>query len=124
MFNTPKPGMSREASTLIAIQNVTSDLRAGFTAARDMSSHGNGYADVDSPETPSTKAHRWPALSGGGAGHYLGSHSAGWSRQIRSLRSWCVLSKKRVLRCVNTSNTGVDWIKLFPTGRVLVQQYR
>src|SRR5437016_5503320 len=23
------------------------DLRAGFTAARDMSSHGNGYADVD-----------------------------------------------------------------------------
>src|SRR5207253_2831325 len=47
MFNTPKPGMSREASTLIAISNLQSDLRAGFTAARDMSSHGNGYADVD-----------------------------------------------------------------------------
>src|SRR5437870_6024523 len=47
MFNTPKPGMSREMSTLIAIHNLQSDLRAGFTSARDMSSHGNGYADVD-----------------------------------------------------------------------------
>ena len=47
MFNTPRPGMSRETSTLIAIQNLQADLRAGFTAARDMSSHGNGYADVE-----------------------------------------------------------------------------
>src|SRR5262249_14873891 len=47
MFNTPKPGASREASTLIAVHNLQADLRAGFTAARDMSSHGNGYADVD-----------------------------------------------------------------------------
>ena len=47
MFNTPKPGMTRETSTLIAIQNLQADLRAGFTTARDMTSHGNGYADVD-----------------------------------------------------------------------------
>jgi len=47
MFNYPKPGMSRETSTLIAVHNLQADLRAGFTAARDMSSHGNGYADVD-----------------------------------------------------------------------------
>src|SRR6266849_7558851 len=40
MFNPPKPGMSREASTLIAIQHLQSDLRAGFTAIRDMSTHG------------------------------------------------------------------------------------
>jgi len=37
----------RETSTLIAIQNLQADLYAGFTAARDMSSHGNGYGDVD-----------------------------------------------------------------------------
>src|SRR5260370_7242679 len=43
----PKPGMSRETSTLIALQNLQADLNAGFTAARDMSSHGNGYGDVD-----------------------------------------------------------------------------
>src|SRR5437773_2337549 len=47
MFNTPRPGMTRETSTLIAIHNLQADLRAGFTAARDMSSHGNGYADID-----------------------------------------------------------------------------
>ena len=42
MFNPPKPGMSREMSTLLAIQNTQADLRAGFTAVRDMTSHGNG----------------------------------------------------------------------------------
>src|SRR5207302_630549 len=47
MFNNPRPGMSRETSTLIAIHNLQADLRAGFTTARDMSSHGNGYADVE-----------------------------------------------------------------------------
>src|SRR5580700_653814 len=47
MFNPPKPGMSRETSTLIALHNLQADLRAGFTAARDMSSHGTGYGDVD-----------------------------------------------------------------------------
>jgi hypothetical protein len=31
---------------LIAVQNAQADLRAGFTTARDMSSHGNGYGDV------------------------------------------------------------------------------
>src|SRR4051812_20508006 len=41
MFNNPRPGMSREMSTLIAIQNLQADLRAGFTTARDMTSHGN-----------------------------------------------------------------------------------
>ena len=32
---------------LIAVQNAQADLRAGFTTARDMSSHGNGYGDVE-----------------------------------------------------------------------------
>ena len=32
MFENPKPGMSRETSTLIAIQNTQLDLHAGFTA--------------------------------------------------------------------------------------------
>ena len=47
MFDTPRPGISREMSTLIAVQHVQADLNAGFTAIRDMSTHGNGYADVD-----------------------------------------------------------------------------
>src|SRR5205823_10990078 len=47
MFNTRGPKGTTEASMLIAVQNAQADLRAGFTAARDMSSHGNGYGDVE-----------------------------------------------------------------------------
>ena len=32
---------------VIAVSNVQADLRAGFTAARDMSTHGNGYGDIE-----------------------------------------------------------------------------
>src|SRR5262249_12996053 len=46
MFNQRRPGGTTEEYMLIAVQNVQADLRAGFTAARDMSSHGNGYGDV------------------------------------------------------------------------------
>ena len=47
MFNKRGPKATTEGSMLIAVQNVQADLRAGFTAARDMSSHGNGYGDVE-----------------------------------------------------------------------------
>ena len=46
MFNNRAPNGTTESSMLIAVQNAQADLRAGFTTARDMSSHGNGYADV------------------------------------------------------------------------------
>src|SRR2546423_10382831 len=37
MFDTPKPGMSREASTPIAIQHLQQGLASGFTSLCDMS---------------------------------------------------------------------------------------
>jgi len=46
MFNARKPNGTTEDYMLIAVQNVQNNLRAGFTAARDMTSHGNGYGDV------------------------------------------------------------------------------
>ena len=46
MFNARKPNGTTEDYMLIAAQNVEFNLRAGFTAARDMTSHGNGYGDV------------------------------------------------------------------------------
>src|ERR1043165_4229215 len=45
MFNTRGPKATTEAAMLIAIQNLQADLRAGVTAARDMTSHGSGYGD-------------------------------------------------------------------------------
>src|SRR3989442_2758689 len=47
MFNSGGPKTTRELALLIAVQNGIADLRAGFTSARDMASHSNGYADVD-----------------------------------------------------------------------------
>ena len=46
MFNSRGRKTSTETSMLIAVQNAQADLRAGFTTARDMSSHGNGYGDA------------------------------------------------------------------------------
>jgi hypothetical protein len=46
MFNARGPKGATESSMLIAVQNAQADLHAGFTAARDMSTHGNGYGDI------------------------------------------------------------------------------
>src|ERR1700676_869888 len=46
MFNARKPAGTTEDYMLIAVQNVQASLRAGFTSARDMTTHGNGYGDV------------------------------------------------------------------------------
>ena len=46
MFNARKPNGTTEDYMLIAVQNVQASLHAGFTAARDMTTHGNGYGDV------------------------------------------------------------------------------
>jgi imidazolonepropionase-like amidohydrolase len=47
MFNDPVPGWTPERMTLMAVTNLQADLYSGITAARDMSSHFNGYADID-----------------------------------------------------------------------------
>ena len=47
MFNTRTAKMTTEQAMLIAAQNAQADLHAGFTSARDMSTHGNGYADIE-----------------------------------------------------------------------------
>src|SRR5580704_13235950 len=38
---------TKEAWTLMAVENALTTLRAGFTAARDVGTHGEGYGDVD-----------------------------------------------------------------------------
>ncbi len=115
MFNTPKPGMSRETSTLIAIHNLQADLRAGFTAARDMSSHGNGYADVDIRTAINEGRIDGPRYQVSGRGIAWGG-----GRQSESedpLGNIFVRSVDEARKAVQEHiQHGVDWIKLFPTG--------
>ena len=115
MFNTPKPGMSREASTLIAIHNLQADLRAGFTSARDMSSHGNGYADVDMRDAINEGRIDGPRFQVSGRG--IVWSGAGNATPQNQLASIVVESVEKARAAVKEHiDHRVDWIKLFPTG--------
>jgi imidazolonepropionase-like amidohydrolase len=47
MSNGLRVTTSKEAWTISAVKEAQTDLRAGFTAARDCGTHGEGYGDVD-----------------------------------------------------------------------------
>ncbi len=100
MFNNRSAKGTTEASMLIAVQNVQADLRAGFTSARDMSSHGNGYGDVDIRNAINEGRFDGPRY------------------QVSTLLA------RTVVRSIDEARTavreqigrGADWIKLFPAG--------
>ena len=48
MYDTLNPlTTTKEAAAFAAIHNAQTDMRAGFTTMRDLTTHGNGYGDVD-----------------------------------------------------------------------------
>jgi imidazolonepropionase-like amidohydrolase len=115
MFNAPRPGMSRETSTLIAVQNLQADLYAGFTAARDMSSHGNGYGDVDIRNAIKEGRIDGPRYQVSGRGIVWGAAPA--VVPANPLASIVVHSVEEARAAVREHvEHDVDWIKLFPGG--------
>jgi imidazolonepropionase-like amidohydrolase len=115
MFNTPTQGMSRETSTLIAIHNLQADLRAGFTTARDMSSHGNGYADVDIRDAINQGRLDGPRYQVAGRG--IVWSGAANATPNNPLASTVVRNADEARAAVRDHvDHKVDWIKLFPTG--------
>src|SRR5215475_1583602 len=115
MFNTPKPGMSRETSTLIAVHNLQADLRAGFTAARDMSSHGNGYADVDMRKAIDEGRIDGPRFQVSGRGIiWAGTAGTAAGSPLTSIRVHGEEDARAAVR--EHVEHGADWIKLFPGG--------
>jgi len=116
MFNQPKPGMSRETSTLIAIQHLQSNLRAGFTAARDLTSHGNGYGDVDIRNAIDEGRIDGPRYQVAGRGIVWGGTTAA-PAAVNPLASIQVHNVEEARAAVREHvEHGADWIKLFPTG--------
>jgi imidazolonepropionase-like amidohydrolase len=115
MFNYPKPGMSREAATLIAVHNLQADLRAGFTAARDMSSHGNGYADVDMRNAIDEGRLDGPRFQVSGRGIiWAGTAGTAAGSPLTSVRVHGEDDARAAVR--EHVERGADWIKLFPGG--------
>src|SRR6185312_7072329 len=116
MFNSRNAKMTTESSMLIAVQNVQSDLRAGFTSARDMSSHGNGYGDVAIRDAINQGRIDGPRYQVSTLGvRWVGDSAA--SKDRNPLESTVVTGPEDARKAVRDQIAGgADWIKLFPGG--------
>jgi imidazolonepropionase-like amidohydrolase len=117
MFNTRGPKGTTEASMLIAVQNAQADLRAGFTSARDMSSHGNGYGDVEIRNAINQGRFDGPRYQVSTLGIVWGATSPDPRNPANPLASTVVRSVDDARAAVRDQIAhGADWIKLFPAG--------
>jgi imidazolonepropionase-like amidohydrolase len=117
MFNTRGRAGTTEKSMLIAVQNVQNDLRAGFTAARDMSTHGNGYGDVAIRDAINEGRIDGPRYQVSTLGIVWGATPKDPSRPENPLASTVVRSVEEGRAAVREQiEHGADWIKLFPAG--------
>ena len=117
MFNTRGPNGTTEASMLIAVQNVQADLRAGFTTARDMSTHGNGYGDVAIRDAINQGRIDGPRYQVSTRGIVWGATPPNPAAPDNPLASAVVRSVEEARAAVREQIAhGADWIKLFPTG--------
>jgi imidazolonepropionase-like amidohydrolase len=117
MFNQRGPKGTTEGSMLIAVQNVRADLRAGFTTARDMSSHGNGYADITVRDAINEGRIEGPRYQVSTLGIVWGATPPNPAVPENPLASKVVRSVEEARAAVREQIAhGADWIKLFPTG--------
>jgi imidazolonepropionase-like amidohydrolase len=117
MFNTRGPKGTTEGSMLIAVQNAQADLRAGFTSARDMSSHGNGYGDVQIRNAINEGRFDGPRYQVSTLGIVWGAMPPDPKKPDNPLASTVVRSVDQARAAVREQIAhGADWIKLFPTG--------
>jgi len=100
---------------LIAVQNAQADLRAGFTAARDMTSHGNGYGDVAIRDAINQGRIDGPRYQVSTLGIVWGAAPA--TAPQNPLASTVVRSADDARAAVRDQiEHGADWIKLYPAG--------
>ncbi|MGA2213875.1 MAG: amidohydrolase family protein [Bryobacteraceae bacterium] len=117
MFDARRPDGTTESSMLIAVANVQADLRAGFTAARDMSTHGNGYGDVAIRDAINQGRIDGPRYQVSTRGIVWGAAPPNPEAPDNPLASAVVRSIEDARAAVRDQiGRGADWIKLFPTG--------
>src|SRR5262249_5473032 len=116
MFDNFKPSSTKEAAAAIAIRNVQTDLRAGFTAARDMSTHGNGYADVDIRNAINAGLIDGPRYQVSTRG-IVDAAALPAGAPVQPGASTPIHSVEEARAAVRDQiDHGADWIKLFPVG--------
>jgi imidazolonepropionase-like amidohydrolase len=117
MFNQRGAKGTTEASMLIAVQNAQADLRAGFTTARDMSSHGNGYGDIAMRDAINEGRIDGPRYQVSTLGIVWGATPANPAAPDNPLASTVVRNVDDARKAVREQIAhGADWIKLFPAG--------
>ena len=117
MFNQRGPKGTTESSMLIAVQNAQADLRAGFTTARDMSSHGNGYGDIAMRDAINEGRIDGPRYQVSTLGIVWGATPPNPAVPENPLASKVVRSAEEGRAAVREQiGHGADWIKLFPSG--------
>jgi imidazolonepropionase-like amidohydrolase len=117
VFNNRRPEMTTERSVLIAINNLQADLYAGFTGLRDMSTHGNGYGDVDLRDAINMGDIDGPRMQVSGRGIAWGPKPPDPNVKPDPLAGIVVRSVEEARAAVREHvDHRVDWIKLYPTG--------
>jgi imidazolonepropionase-like amidohydrolase len=117
MFDARGPTGTTESSMLLAVANMQADLRAGFTAARDMSTHGNGYGDVAIRDAINQGRIDGPRYQVSTRGIVWGAAPPNPAAPDNPLASAVVRSVDEARAAVREQIArGADWIKLFPTG--------
>src|SRR6185312_5710709 len=117
MFNQRGAKGTTEASMLIAVQNAAADLRAGFTTARDMSSHGNGYGDIAIRDAINIGRIDGPRYQVSTLGIVWGATPPNPAAPDNPLASTVVRNEEQARAAVRDQIAhGADWIKLFPGG--------
>jgi imidazolonepropionase-like amidohydrolase len=114
MYDTRRPGMTVERSALIAINNAQATLRAGFTAARDMGSHNNGYGDVDIRDAINLGEIDGPRFQVAGRGVRWQEKPGAPADPLDAIAVRSVEDARAAIR--QHVDHKVDWIKLYPTG--------
>jgi imidazolonepropionase-like amidohydrolase len=117
MFDARKPNVTTEQAMTIAISNVQANLRAGFTAARDMTTHGNGYGDIAIRDAINQGRIDGPRYQVSTLGIVWGAKPPNPATPDNPLASTVVRSVEEARAAVRDQvKHGADWIKLYPTG--------
>ena len=117
MFNNRSQTKTADNSMLIALSNVQTNLLAGFTAARDMSTHGNGYGDVLMRDAINEGRVDGPRYQVATLGIVWGARPPNPASPDDPLASTVVRSVEDARRAVQAQvKGGADWIKLYPAG--------
>jgi imidazolonepropionase-like amidohydrolase len=109
---------SKEAWTVSAVKEVRTDLRAGFTAARDVGTHGEGYGDVDVRNAINKGLIEGPRMQvstrgiGGAGSDYIGAPGINLTTGQQSITG--VVQAREAVR--DQIRYGADLIKIFPAG--------